>query len=186
MIALEILGLAYGASEAALGLARRSKRSSASSHDAGTLRLVWVVIALSGAAAVWTASHVEFGRYAHGPVLGGLAIGVFGLGIALRWWSILVLGRFFTVDVAIHDGHELVQRGPYRRLRHPSYTGALLAFLGLGLLFDSWPALLVATVPVSAMLLRRIAVEERALERHFGERWRAHCARTWKLVPLVW
>jgi protein-S-isoprenylcysteine O-methyltransferase len=186
MIALEQLGLLYGASEIALALARRSKRAGARSRDAGTLGLVWVVIAVSVTAAVWIARSVEFGRYEHGLVLDRIALALFGLGVALRGWAIVVLGRFFTVDVAIHEGHELVQRGPYRVLRHPSYTGALLVFFGFGVLFDSWPALAVATLPVVAIILRRIQVEERALAEHFGEAWRAHCARTWRLVPGVW
>ena len=137
-------------------------------------------------AAFSVAHTLEFGRYESGPWLSGAAFALFALGITLRWWAIFVLGRFFTVDVAIHEGHELVQRGPYRVLRHPSYTGALLTFFGLGLLFESWPALLAATLPVVAMMLRRIQVEERALAEHFGAAWTAHCARTWRLVPGVW
>lgn len=186
MIAFEALGLAYGASEVGLALLRRSNRAQARSHDSGTLRLVWIVIALSIGAAITVARTIEFGRYEHGLWASRAALGLFALGIALRWWAIAVLGRFFTVDVAIHSDHELVQRGPYRVLRHPSYTGALLTFFGLGLFFDSWPALLVATVPVVAMILRRIQVEERALAEHFGPAWAAHCRRTWRLVPGLW
>jgi protein-S-isoprenylcysteine O-methyltransferase len=186
MVLIEELALGYGASELGLALLRRSKRAGARSQDQGTLRLVWLVIALTMVAAIAVARTVEFGRYEAGPWLNRLAFALFALGIALRWWAIFVLGRFFTVDVAIHEGHELVQRGPYRVLRHPSYTGALLAFFGLGLLFESWPALVVVTLPVVAIMLRRIRVEERALAEHFGAAWTAHCARTWKLVPGLW
>jgi protein-S-isoprenylcysteine O-methyltransferase len=186
MIGPAYLGLAYGASEIALALARRSKRAEASSRDAGTLRAVWLVIAVSLAAAIWVARKIDFGRYHTGDSLLALALVLFAAGLALRWWAILSLGRFFTVDVAIHTGHELVERGPYRVLRHPSYTGALLAFVALGLTFGSWPALALATLPVLAVLLWRMRVEERALAGHFGEAWRAYAARTWRLLPGVW
>src|SRR5262245_52177059 len=94
--------------------------------------------------------------------------------------------RFFTVDVAIHEGNELVTRGPCRCLRHPSYTGALLTTFGLGLTFGNWLALAAFVVPLAAALLARIHVEERALAEQFGDTWRAHAARTWRLVPFVW
>jgi protein-S-isoprenylcysteine O-methyltransferase len=79
-----------------------------------------------------------------------------------------------------------VTRGPYRRLRHPSYTGALLAFVGLGFTLANWLALAAFVAPITAALLVRIHVEERALVEQFGDAWRAHDARTWRLVPFVW
>ena len=186
MIGVAHLGLAYGASEIALAVARRSKRVYASSRDAGTLRAVWTVIAIAVAGAIWIAHSFAYGHYEPGACVIDVALGLFILGLSLRWWAIVSLGRFFTVDVAIHVGHELVERGPYRVLRHPSYTGALVAFVGLGLLFDSWPALVLATLPVLAVLLWRIYVEERALGAHFGEAWLAYESRTWRLVPGLW
>jgi protein-S-isoprenylcysteine O-methyltransferase len=150
------------------------------------LALVWCVIAVAIGASIWVARTVEFGRYRHGPVLLAVALALFAIGVALRASAIVVLGRFFTVDVAIHADHELVRRGPYRVLRHPSYTGALLVFFGLALLFDSWPALAVATLPVLGVLLWRIRVEERALSAHFGKAWLSYAARTQRLVPFVW
>ena len=62
-------------------------------------------------------------------------VALFVIGLLLRWWAIITLGRFFTVDVTIEPDHELVERGPFRLVRHPSYTGVLLALRGFG--FDS-------------------------------------------------
>lgn len=186
MLAVESLGLAYGTSELVLALVKRARRSGARSEDRGTLPLVWLVVLGSGVLAWAVTRAVSFGRYEHGSLLAGIAFALVALGSALRWWAIVVLGRFFTVDVAIHSGHELVTRGPYRLLRHPSYTGALLVIAGLGLLFDSAPAFLCLLVPVTGVMLRRIQVEERALAGHFGGAWHAHCERTWRLVPGVW
>jgi protein-S-isoprenylcysteine O-methyltransferase Ste14 len=61
-----------------------------------------------------------------------------GAGIAFRQWAVAVLGRFFTVDVRVHPGQTVVEQGPYRWLRHPSYTGLIATFLGLGLALDNW------------------------------------------------
>jgi protein-S-isoprenylcysteine O-methyltransferase len=58
---------------------------------------------------------------------------VIAAGIVFRWYAIWVLGRFFTRDVAIREGHRIVRAGPYRLLRHPSYTGYLLAMVGIGI-----------------------------------------------------
>jgi protein-S-isoprenylcysteine O-methyltransferase Ste14 len=58
---------------------------------------------------------------------------LFVAGLLLRWWAIITLGRFFTVDVTIEKDHELVERGPFRIVRHRSYTVVLLAFVGLAL-----------------------------------------------------
>ena len=183
---VQALGLAFGLSELGLALVKRSRRSGARAQDAGTLRLVWGGILVSGVVAYEVARTCPFGRFEHGPLGAGIALGLLALGVWLRWWAILVLGKFFTVDVAIHPEHQLVTRGPYRVLRHPSYTGALLVIAGIGVLFDSVPAWVCLMLPITAILLRRMQVEERALAAHFGESWRVHSARTQRLVPFVW
>ena len=71
----------------------------------------------------------------------GMAAAKFVVGIAIRWYAIVYLGRFFTVNVAIAADHRLIDSGPYRFVRHPSYIGALMAFLGLGLTLGNWVSL---------------------------------------------
>jgi protein-S-isoprenylcysteine O-methyltransferase Ste14 len=77
-------------------------------------------------------------------------------GLILRWYSIGYLGRYFTVDVSISAEHKLIDSGPYRYIRHPTYTGALLAFLGLGFCFGNWLSILFLTLPIIAAFLWRI------------------------------
>jgi protein-S-isoprenylcysteine O-methyltransferase len=107
-------------------------------------------------------------------------------GIALRWWAIIHLGRFFTVNVAIAADHRVVDDGPYRFVRHPSYTGALMSFVGLGLTTGNWLAAVVLVVPISVAFLRRITIEERVLAAALGEPYRAYAARTKRLVPFLY
>jgi protein-S-isoprenylcysteine O-methyltransferase len=186
VIRTALLGLAFGASELLLGLRRRAARAQAVPRDSGTLALVWIVIGATVPLAVWTAEATRLGRFELGSVgqLGALAL--FLGGLALRWWAIVTLGRFFTVDVAIHNDHRLVTRGPYRFLRHPSYTGLLAAFAGLGLTLGSWPALAVLGLPLTAVLLRRIQVEEGVMSERFGAEWSAYASRVRRLLPFLW
>lgn len=74
----------------------------------------------------------------------GLGIVLMIAGIALRQCSIVVLGKYFTSDVAAQSGHSLIEVGPYRYVHHPSYTGALLTLLGFGLALGNWAGLTAA------------------------------------------
>jgi protein-S-isoprenylcysteine O-methyltransferase len=104
----------------------------------------------------------------------------------LRWWAIITLGRFFTVDVTIEKDHELVERGPFRFVRHPSYTGVLVAFIGFALTLQNWGAILVVLVPIFIAFVRRMNVEEEALQGALGQRYAEYMKRTKRLVPLVY
>ena len=105
------------------------------------------------------------------------------IGISVRSWALLVLGRFFTTHVTFQAGHRLVTGGPYRWVRHPSYTGALLSLLGFPLACGSLFGLVVALAVVPVAFAYRIRVEERALREGFGAAYERYSERTWRLVP---
>lgn len=165
---------------------RRRSGDATHARDAGTLRLLVVVIAASVAlAAGFDGLDVaRFPRLLQAP-LWWLGIALMAGGMALRWWSIHVLARHFTVDVAIRADHELVRRGPYRLLRHPSYTGLLMTFIGFALGLGNWLSL-AAMLPVVLALLWRIQVEERVLAAAFGDRYASYARETRRLIPFVW
>lgn len=104
-------------------------------------------------------------------------------GLALRAWSIQHLGRLFSAVVVIHADHPLVTTGPYRFLRHPSYSGALLAAVGFGVALGHWTSLLVLVSSWIAGLVYRIHVEEHALRETFGPAYDEYSARTSRLIP---
>ncbi|KDN24028.1 methyltransferase [Amycolatopsis rifamycinica] len=114
----------------------------------------------------------------------GIVIG--WLGLLLRWWSFASLGRYFTVTVRTSEDQVVVDRGPYRVLRHPSYTGLLLVFSGGGLIADNWVSAAGAGAVVLAALIHRLRIEERALEAALGERYRQFAEHRARLVPFVW
>jgi protein-S-isoprenylcysteine O-methyltransferase Ste14 len=108
------------------------------------------------------------------------------VGVVIRQWAVRLLGRFFTIDVRVHPGQAVVDTGPYRLVRHPSYTGLLLTLTGLGLALGNWAALAVVIVLPSVALVNRIRVEERALTDGLGEPYRRFAASRARLIPGVW
>jgi protein-S-isoprenylcysteine O-methyltransferase Ste14 len=114
----------------------------------------------------------------------GLVIG--WLGLLLRWWSFVSVGRYFTVTVQTSEDQVVVERGPYRVLRHPSYTGLLLVFSGGGLIVDNWVSAAGAVAVLLVALIYRLRIEERALEEALGGRYRQFAENRARLVPFVW
>ena len=118
-------------------------------------------------------------------VLFALGIALMWVGMAFRWYSIRVLGRFFTAVVAIQPEHQIVETGPYRLLRHPSYSGALVTFLGFGLALGNWLSLLVIAIFTAIGYGYRISVEEKALLAGLGDAYRSYMKRTKRIIPFV-
>jgi protein-S-isoprenylcysteine O-methyltransferase len=80
----------------------------------------------------------------------------------------------------------VVDSGPYRLVRHPSYSGSLIAFLGLGICSENYLSLLVLLLPVTLAFLRRISIEEAALNEALGSDYKAYTARTRRLIPWIY
>jgi protein-S-isoprenylcysteine O-methyltransferase Ste14 len=149
--------------------------------------LLLIVVCLGAAIAIaYRVAHV------HSTILGGgwapFVVGfvVLVAGIVLRVWAILTLGRFFTPFVQVQEGQRVVDSGPYRYVRHPSYTGMLVALIGLGIALDDWLSLLaLALLPLTGILVR-IRHEESVLLAELGDDYRDYASRTRRLVPGVW
>jgi protein-S-isoprenylcysteine O-methyltransferase Ste14 len=107
-------------------------------------------------------------------------------GLALRGWSFKALGQYFTHTVMVSSDQPVIARGPYRVLRHPSYTGIILAAIGIGLASANWADLAGLLLLTLTALLWRIRIEEAALLTTLGDRYRAYAAQHKRLVPLVW
>ncbi|HEY6903143.1 MAG TPA: isoprenylcysteine carboxylmethyltransferase family protein [Candidatus Acidoferrales bacterium] len=106
-------------------------------------------------------------------------------GIAFRFYAMKVLGRFFTYNVAVHAGQTVVEVGPYRYIRHPSYTGALITLIGVGLALGNWASLLAILACTGIAYAYRISVEESALIAALGEPYKQYMRRTRRLVPFL-
>ena len=112
----------------------------------------------------------------------GIALGVAGLG--LRLYAIRVLGKFFTVTIGTRSDQRVIESGPYRFIRHPSYSGALIVLFGAALTFTNWLSLL-AIVPPFVGYAYRIA-EEAVLKNDLGDDYREYCRRTERLIPFLY
>lgn len=114
----------------------------------------------------------------------GAVVGWFGL--LLRWWSFATLGPLFTTVVKTSAGQPIVSRGPYRLLRHPSYTGLLAALLGFGLMFGNWVGACACFLLVLVAVVYRLLREERALTEAVGDAYVAFAKDRARLVPFIW
>jgi len=107
------------------------------------------------------------------------------LGVLVRQWAIAVLGRFFSLTARVATDHRVVTRGPYRLVRHPSYTGVLITFIGLGLAVQSLGGLLVLLGVFSLSYGYRIRVEEKTLLSELGQDYASYMKRTKRLIPYL-
>jgi len=114
-----------------------------------------------------------------------LGILLINAGIALRLYAITVLGAFFTTAVAVAPEQTVIETGPYRLIRHPSYTGFLITLLGFGLCLTNWLSLLVIMACALIGFSYRIRVEEQVLQEQLGERYQEYMQRTKRLIPFV-
>jgi len=181
-----VLGLIYVLSELGLTLKKRAKADESRDADRGSLALIWIVIVASVTLAFNAAYALPAAGMTEVRTLRFLGIAAFAAGLAIRWYAIVHLGRFFTVNVAIAASHRVIDTGPYRFVRHPSYTGALMAFLGLALCLANWASLVILLVPVFLVFLRRMHVEEGALLQALGDEYRDYMRRTKRLIPAVY
>jgi protein-S-isoprenylcysteine O-methyltransferase Ste14 len=162
-------------------------RPEAVKADRGS-RIVLGLSAAVGFDSAYGIAHVVPAAAMRNPGLAAwIGLGVFWCGIGLRLWSFRTLGRYFTFTVQTSADQPVITAGPYRVVRHPSYTGVLLAAIGLSLLlFANWLSLLLVTAALFAGLGYRIRVEERALLVQLGDSYRHYASTRKRLVPFVW
>lgn len=115
-----------------------------------------------------------------------LGYGLVILGLSIRWYSIYSLGRSFQVNVTIMKDQQLVKHGIYKLVRHPSYTGLLLYYAGLGLIMHNYISLLILLIGPLFAVAMRIAKEEKFLEDHFGEDYTRYRKTSNRLIPFIY
>ncbi len=107
------------------------------------------------------------------------------IGIIVRQWSIVILGRFFTITVSVQKNQKVVDYGPYRFIRHPSYLGLFMIMIGIGLALCTWGGILVILVMSGLALGYRIHIEEKVLVSELGDDYVQYMKRTKRLIPFV-
>lgn len=154
------------------------------SQDAGTMRM----IVIGNQAAMFLALAASFLPWFATPnprISLFVGTGVLFAGGVLRRWCFRALGQFFTGAVTVSPGQPVVDRGPYRFVRHPSYTAGFMIFLGLGIALGNWLSVAFLFLVPCYVYRRRVLVEEAALLRTIGEPYRAYMARTKRFIPFL-
>lgn len=130
-------------------------------------------------------------RFVPAADVGGSLVFVIGtvigwLGMLLRWWSFAALGRLFTTVVKASADQPIVDRGPYRWVRHPGYTGLVVAFLGFGLMLGNWVGVVTSVILILAAVIYRLRGEERALVGARGAAYLDYANGRARLLPFIW
>lgn len=184
-IIINTVSIFWVASEIILNRMKRS-HSADTRLDKYSLPLIWGIIAIAVTFGILISAK-QIGYFGNGSRIyptAGLILIVCGL--LIRWFAILSLKYQFTVDVSIAKDHRIIRKGIYRFVRHPSYSGSLLSFFGLGLSFANYLSILVIFLPICSAFLYRIRVEEKALIDNFGDEYINYCASTKRLIPGIY
>jgi protein-S-isoprenylcysteine O-methyltransferase Ste14 len=153
-------------------------------RDRGTRALIVITLGAAIVAALAARSLAPELRMPTALRIAGVV--VTWLGLAVRVWAIAALGHRFRTTVEVDPGQEVVSSGPYRWIRHPSYTGLLLIVAGFGAALGNWLSLAASAVlPVPAVVWR-IQVEEAELNRVLGQAYRSYQPDRARLIPWLW
>lgn len=182
---INVLSITALAVEVGLLITRRAKSDRNLVSDDRSLAVIWKTVGIGFCATLLSKvlfPHPFFAgnRFEYG------AAALLIAGMVLRWYSIYYLGKQFTVNVAIIEGHRLVTTGPYQLVRHPSYTGLLMIFLGLGIHSNHIVGMLALTLPVIWAILNRIGIEETAMNAFFGIEYTQYRDQTKTLIPYIY
>jgi len=120
------------------------------------------------------------------PGVGWIGLVIMGGGISLRLWANLILGEFYTRTLRVSNNQSVVQRGPYRFIRHPGYLGTILMWTGAGLAVTNWIAFLIVLMTMCFAYHYRIRVEEAMLLEQLGQPYTDYRAHTWRLLPFLY
>jgi protein-S-isoprenylcysteine O-methyltransferase Ste14 len=161
----------------------QTRSLTASGTDRGSTRMLLSAFLVSGL--IVAATSIS-GVGLLPPVWRWIGVAVVMVGLLVRGWGMVALGRQYTRTVREIDEHQLVTNGPYAVVRHPGYAGSILVWCGFALAVGGWAAAAAVTVLLSAAYAFRIHAEEQLLGDLFGERYQTYRRRTRRLVPFVY
>lgn len=152
----------------------------------------WTRVILLAVVISWVASVGKIGQATHrietlyhptSAVLGVIGAILVVIGVAFAVWARVHLGRNWSPVPSIKEGHELVTSGPYRFVRHPIYTGMILAMIGSALSLSVW---FLVAVAFCILFIRRVRIEEKLMTKQFPDQYPSYKKRTWALFPYIY
>jgi protein-S-isoprenylcysteine O-methyltransferase Ste14 len=172
-------------SEIALNRLFRSKNLDKKDLDKGSTRMIWRIVGIANTLTIIFAIFTKF-QISHSSFIPYLGLFIIILGMLIRISSIIYLGRFFTVDVTIHGNHRIIQTGIYKFIRHPSYLGAIISFIGYGISLNNWFSLIIISIMFTGAMIYRINIEEKVLIKSFGIEYSNYMKKTYRLIPWLY
>lgn len=156
------------------------------SKDSGSMRVILAGMGIAFFLA-YPLAFVQGWRFPPGAQLLVFVLGVVMiiLGSLLRRYCWRTLGQYFTGDVRARADQPVIRTGPYRLVRHPSYTAGMMMNIGIGLALGSWLSFVLLTIATITTYGYRVMVEERALLDAIGEPYRSYMAERKRFVPYV-
>jgi protein-S-isoprenylcysteine O-methyltransferase Ste14 len=167
-------------------LVRRSQASAkGNAQDAGSLNFINIGSQLAMLAAFVIAFLVPAFAIVHrvAAFWGGIALLIAGTVLRRHCWR--VLGQHFTGAVIVSPDQPVIERGAYRFVRHPSYTGGVMMFAGIGLALGNWLSFAIIVLGICAVYAYRVAAEERALIATLGQPYVDYMRRCKRFIPWV-
>ena len=175
----------WSSSEIILNMFMRSGSNDKQDQDKGSLKFIWMLVPLSLASGIIFSYFTKF-SISNDSLVAYIGLAIIVAGMALRFTSIWTLGRYFTLDVTIREGHKIKDNGLYGVIRHPSYTGAILSFIGFGMSLNNWLSIMSATVLMTIGMINRIRIEEKVLTDQFGADYINYKKKTYRLIPWIY
>jgi protein-S-isoprenylcysteine O-methyltransferase Ste14 len=175
----------YGFFEIFMSMRQRNQRSVIRTGDKLS---IWILI-ISISVGYWLSFIIgatKTGRIYHWNTFFLIGAIMVAIGLMIRISAILTLKQQFTYRVTTIENHELIEKGLYKRIRHPGYLGQIVIFLGIATSISNWLSILFMIVPVLIGYMYRIAVEEKFMIKQMGEKYLDYRKRTKRLIPLIY
>lgn len=160
----------------------KSLERTVSDRGSSTLIVVlfWIVIILPP-----LLNFLQVGQIAFSGIR-WLGLLIMALGLGLRFWSMQVLGKYYTRTLRVAEKQAIVTQGPYRVIRHPGYLGTICVWIGFALAVGNWIATIILAILLFGVYGYRIHSEEVMLIDRFGNAYQEYRKRTWRLVPYIY
>jgi protein-S-isoprenylcysteine O-methyltransferase len=155
-------------------------------YDRGSeAQIIWSVY-ISQLAVICEATYYRYPASIEWNLLTSIALCVIIIGLLIRTWSVQTLGKYFTMHLAVQQNQQVIKSGPYKYVRHPSYLGAFLMYVGIPIFLHAWFSLFFTVIILSIAWGRRICYEEKMLIDTFGEEYESYCHSVKRVIPGIW
>ena len=157
-------------------------------HDQGSQRVLTTAFGIISVALVGAPLLNILGLARLDPewLMGAIGLLVLITGILMRYWAAVTLGRYYTRTLRTEEQQPIIEKGPYRLIRHPGYLGIILAFFGAAIAALNGVTIVIVAVTLALAYSYRIRAEEKMLQTVIGKPYVEYMGRSWRLIPHIY